>query len=119
MMSISNSNYIIKPKNNKFRVISDNLENMGTFDTIKEAQNRIQELTKISLYKIAKEHKVDFTYSATIRFLRKEYPDKVRHFLEQFKKTFDQACVNQDLQEDPDNLEKVCLMETVKKLGNL
>lgn len=119
MNTLNTNKYTIKPKRDKFRVLSEDHQNMGTFISIKEAQDRIQELNKISLSKIAKEHKVDFTYSATIRFLRKEYPDKVRPFLEQFKATFDQACQNQDLQEDSDNLEKACLMETVKKLGDL
>jgi len=117
---------ILKTADDKFKVIGASRGNMGTYKTQDLADKRIAELNQSlnlsSLYKEAKEHKVAFTYSATIRFLRSEYPDFVSLFLKKFKEIFDQACQNQDLGLDAAEksleLEKICLMEAVKSLGN-
>lgn len=54
----------------------------------------------------------DFTYSAVMRQLRKEYPEQVMPFLKRFKEAFDQAC-----KENVKDKEKPALMQALQSLG--
>lgn len=53
----------------------------------------------------------DFNYSATMRNLKKESPEKIKPFMIAFKDAFDSA-KNQEL----DGAENIALMEAIKKI---
>jgi ABC-type nitrate/sulfonate/bicarbonate transport system substrate-binding protein len=55
--------------------------------------------------------KEDLTYSAVMRDLRKNNPEKVEEFMKEFKKAFDSAVENKI-----DNIEKTCLFEVLNKI---
>ncbi len=48
----------------------------------------------------------DFTYSATIRYIRKHHPKKLMQFLKTFKNIFDKT-------EDKTECEEACLMQSL------
>lgn len=54
---------------------------------------------------------VTTTYSATMRRLRKDQPDKVLDFMKAFKKAFDQA-----IDEKLDDSESIALMEAIQMI---
>lgn len=54
----------------------------------------------------------EFSYSAMMRKIRKEHPDKVNDFLKAFKTAFDEA-ISQDIE----SVEETALMQAVKMIG--
>ncbi len=64
------------------------------------------------LVKTAKE-KQEFSYSATMRSLNKNHPEKVKEFMKSFKSAFDAALID-GLNED---VESMCLMQASKEVG--
>lgn len=52
------------------------------------------------------------SYSATMRKIRKDHPDKVTEFMSSFKEAFDEA-----MEEGLDNVESVALMQAMKNIG--
>lgn len=54
----------------------------------------------------------DFSYSATMREIRKKHPDKLLPFMDAFKQAFDAA---QDA--EMEGAEQVALMQAIKSIG--
>lgn len=54
----------------------------------------------------------DFSYSAVLRYLRKNLPEKVNEFLKTYKESFDLG-----KEEKLDDVEHLALMEAVKTIG--
>ncbi len=54
----------------------------------------------------------DFSYSATMRKIRKEHPEKVVEFMDAFKRAFDEA-----QNDEIENIEQIALMQAVKSIG--
>lgn len=54
----------------------------------------------------------DFSYSATMRKIRKEHPEKVTEFMNAFKRAFDEA-----QNDEIENIEQVALMQAIKSIG--
>lgn len=54
----------------------------------------------------------DFSYSATMRKIRKEHPEKVVEFMNAFKRAFDEA-----QNDEIENIEQVALMQAIKSIG--
>lgn len=63
--------------------------------------------------KAAKNNSIaDFSYSAILRHLRKNLPEKVNEFLKTYKESFDLG-----KEEKLDDVEHLALMEAVKTIG--
>lgn len=73
-------------------------------------QSRIEILKHF--VKEANPNKGDFSYSATMRKIRKEHPEKVREFMRVFKKAFDAGRM-----QDVDGLEQAALMQAIRSVG--
>lgn len=65
-----------------------------------------------SFVKEANPNKGDFSYSAVMRKIRKEHPEKIKVFMKAFKDAFDTA---QD--QNIEGLEQTALMQAVKSIG--
>lgn len=106
---------IVHLPNGEWQVQSHKGKNLGTFKTKAEAEKHLREVEyfkhknayqSLSL-KISLAHELP-TYSAIIRKLKKEMPEKVEPFMKAFKKAFDQAY----LEELPD-LESTALLQAL------
>lgn len=73
-------------------------------------QSRIEILK--SFVKEANPNKGDFSYSAIMRKIRQEHPDKIKDFMRAFKNAFDAA-----LAENIEGIEQAALMQAVKSVG--
>lgn len=93
---------IRKLPNGKYRVLSEKGKNLGTYDSLSGAKNRLRQ---VEFFKHKKAE--EFTFSSVMRDLRKNNPDKVLDFLYRFNQNFLKAYNNVD---DP---EQVALMETL------
>lgn len=98
----------IKQENNRFTIYSKNGKILGKFDTFKEAKSRLEQISVKNIKK-ASEY-MPLTFSATMRFLNKNYKDKVLTFLKIFKEAFDTA-----LLQDLEDKESLALLEAIKK----
>lgn len=113
--------YIRKLTNGKYRVFSEKGKNMGTFDSLKAAKKRLQQIEFFKhkkgslsfLIKEAKIYDITFTYSGIIRFLRQEKPEMLLKFMQLFKEAFDNFA---DQEDDLDKIEKTCLLECIQKI---
>jgi hypothetical protein len=99
---------IVHLPNGKWQVQSHKGKNLGTFDTKGEAEKHLREveyfkhknsLESLSL-KISLAHE-EPTYSATMRVLRQEAPEKVQDFMKAFKVAFDQAYLSEMSNPEP------------------
>ena len=66
-------------------------------------KNIIKEAKAAKLY--------DYSYSAILRYLRKEQPENVRPFLEAFKSSFDEAYAN-----ELEDFKEIALMQACKAI---
>jgi len=64
------------------------------------------------LLKEANPNKDDFSYSAIMRRVRKQHPDKIKTFMRVFKEAFD---MGQD--QKLDELEQAALLQAIKSVG--
>jgi len=96
---------IVKLPNGKYRVLSENGRNLGTYNSRKGAEKRLRD---VEYFKHRDNNDVkdsidltdidDFSFSATLRKLRLQCSEEqVREFLEIYKKEFDKA-MQKDLQ---------------------
>jgi len=99
--------YIVHLKNNKWRVLSEDGKNLGTFDSKKRAQKRLQQveyfkhqdnekkkswqLIEFILKRAKKDDEDKKTYSSYMRYLNKNEPEHLEEFMLKFKQAFDQA----------------------------
>lgn len=58
------------------------------------------------------ENNSEFSYSSTLRQIRKKYPNKLFDFMKLFKEAFDEALLGKI-----DAAEQVALMQSIKSLG--
>lgn len=122
---------IKKINENTWRVYSEKGKNLGTYHSLKAAKKRLKDVeffkrkdkllnkknARTDFYKMIltaddkKEHHhahTTDTYSALLRDINKESPEKVEEVMRKFKKIFDKAL----LEDTPvDELENVCLLE--------
>ena len=113
--------YIKKLPNGKYRVLSEKGRNLGTYTSKTKAKNRLKEIEMFKHMNKDSNSVIDlteideFTYSAIVRYLRKNTKDiQTKFFLKLFKKEFDRA-INKKLQE-PD---KVALQNTLVKYNKV
>lgn len=112
---------IKKMPNGKYRVLSEKGRNLGTYDSHKEARQRLYMIEWFKSLDSKKKRKKkasdsldltnidDFSFSAIMRNLRKNAtPEQVRQFLSLYKKEFDRA-VKEGLQKS----ESVALQNAV------
>ncbi len=109
--------YIRKLPNGKYRVYSQKGKNLGTCDTLSEAENRLRQVeyfkhkkdssTEEELIKNAED--IELSYSAIMRDLNKNNKDDIERFRSIFKKTFDEANI-----EGLENADKIALMAAIK-----
>jgi hypothetical protein len=118
--------YIKRLPNGKWRVLSESGKNLGTYDTRPKAVKRLKQVEMFKHIKNKKRKKSfeDFykmisnasetttTYSAVMRDLNKEAPDKVVEFMKTFKEAFDNALVEE--LEDPEGIALIQAMKEVK-----
>jgi len=118
--------YIKEISKGKWRVLSKKGRNLGTYDSKEQAEKRLKQVeffkhwpfhpvrkkkaienlyNKIILGENLPE--VTSTFSAEMRELRKNNPEKVMSFLKQFNQSFQNS-----LQEGIDNPEQAALLET-------
>jgi hypothetical protein len=118
--------FIRKLPNGKYRVYSHTGKNLGTSDTLEEAKARLQAVEyfkhkdkkaqniRIQLLNIFAEK--ELSYSAIMRDLNKNDKDKLELFMKQFKKSFDEAII-EDL-EDPDKIALISAMKAINYENN-
>lgn len=64
------------------------------------------------LKSFAQEKQEEFSYSAMIRKIRKEHPDKIKSFLQAFKEAFDFG-----VSKNIDSIEQLALLQAIKTIG--
>lgn len=67
-------------------------------------------MQRVDILKIIAAKEDSPSYSATLRFLRKNKPEEVKVFMQYFKKSFD-AAVSENL----DNPDKIALIESLQR----
>lgn len=73
-------------------------------------QSRLEILR--SFVKEANPNMQDFSYSAIMRQMRKQHPERVKEFMRNFKNAFDAA-----RSEEMDSMEQIALMQAIKSVG--
>lgn len=129
--------YIKKINKETWRVYSQKGKNLGSFKSLKEAKKRLKDVEFFKKKKINKNARVEFyemlifaeknkqehrhhhhhhdedkTYSAYLRSINKNNPEKVQEVMSKFKKIFDQALMDNT---PLDEIESVCLLELTAK----
>lgn len=70
-------------------------------------------MTRLEILKsLASKPDDEFSYSAKMRQIRKDHPDKVDDFLKAFKEAFDAAILH-----NVESVEETALMQAVKMIG--
>lgn len=111
--------FIRKLPNGKYRVYSHNGKNLGTSDTLEEAKARLSTVEyfkhkdsqdrRMKLLKIFAQD--ELSYSAIMRDLNKNNKKDLEKFMSIFKKSFDQANL-----EDLENADKIALLSAMKAI---
>jgi hypothetical protein len=112
--------FIRKLPNGKYRVYSHSGKNLGTSDTLEEAKIRLEQVEyfknknsqnrRVQLLKIFAQE--ELSYSAIMRDLNKNNKDELELFMKQFKKSFDEAII-----EDLENPDKIALISAMKAIN--
>lgn len=116
---------IKKLPSGKYRIFSHTGKHLGTYDSLGAAKKRLSQIEMFKHLKNKRTRKhaflalkeivrqaqdgVDFTYSAMIRHLRANHPEKVISFMKAFKEVFDAADKNKERSE----LEQYCLTKAL------
>jgi len=106
----------IKRLDNKYRVYSESGKNLGTYDSLEDAKKRLRQIEYFKNKKASKSLDIskadDFTYSAMIRFFRKNLDKKdLNKFLEKYKINFEKLYLD-----DSEDIEKSALKNTLLEL---
>jgi len=82
---------IRKIDENKYRIYSKKGKNLGTYRSLSKAKERLRQIEFFKHKKASSNENIEnkITYCATIRYLRKKYPDKIILFLKKFKEIFE------------------------------
>jgi hypothetical protein len=131
--------YIKKINKETWRVYSQKGKNLGTFKSLKQAKKRLKDVeffkqkekitknARVEFYEMLifaekdthkhhhhhkHHHDEDKTYSAYLRDINKNNPEKVKEVMSKFKKIFDQALMDNT---PLDEIESVCLLELTAK----
>lgn len=111
----------------QWRVYSKTGKNLGTFNSYQAANKHLKEVemfkhmknkkrkkafqNAVELIKQSKEVETTTTFSSTMRQLRKDSPNKVKSFMEIFKKAFDAAS-----EQKLDDVEQIALLEALQSI---
>jgi hypothetical protein len=115
-----------KLSDGRYRVYSHDGKNLGTCTSYEAAKKRLAEveafkhmdkskrksafMSLMNIYSFAEKTDVITTYSAVMRDLRKNNPDKVKDFMKSFKEAFDRA-----VDDNLDEAENAALLEAIQK----
>lgn len=112
--------YIRKLPNGKYRVFSEKGKNLGTCNSLSEAEKRLNEVEYFKHKKdknsiddnlIKSAEDIELSYSAIMRDLNKNHKDDIDKFRFVFKETFDDANIN-----NLENADKVALIAAMKAI---
>ena len=111
--------YIKKLPNGKYRVYSQKGKNLGTCDSLSEAEERLRQVEYFKHKKdsslenelIKNAEDIELSYSAIMRDLNKNNKDDIEKFRLVFKKTFDEA--NIEGLEEPERIALIAAMKGI------
>ena len=115
--------YIEKLPNGKWRVFSEKGKTLGTYPSKEQAKKRLAQIEMFKhiekrkksmsqIFSIIKNAQEERTFSSIMRDLNKNHPEKVKTFMSEFKKAFDEA-----LEQSLENPDEIALMQAMQAIN--